>query len=221
MRGEIVAAINTKHYHDRYRTTKDPSHIDRLQMTTLATMVTSAEKAAPSGDASKAAPSGGPSNATLAAPPLPSSHSVVLIARLARTVRSRLQAALAPLGLRYRHLVALSYLRDHGPTPQQALGDGLRIDPSNLVGLLNALDDQGLVVRRRDPADRRRHIVELSAQGRQLLDEDVQRTLAEVDDDVLGSLPADDRAALHRILMRVTGDLAALCLSDDEEPCAP
>jgi DNA-binding MarR family transcriptional regulator len=160
-------------------------------------------------------------SADVAAPALPTSHSVLLIARLARTVKARLERALAPLGVRVRHLVALSYLRDHGPTPQGALGDGLRIDPSNLVGLLNDLDRQGLVVRRRDAADRRRHIVELSPRGRQLLDEDVQRSLDEVDDDVLGTLGPEDRADLHRILMRVAGELAAGCLGDDEEPCGP
>jgi DNA-binding MarR family transcriptional regulator len=101
------------------------------------------------------------------------------------------------------------------------LGDGLRIDPSNLVGLLNDLDRQDLVVRRRDPADRRRHIVELSPRGEKLLDEDVQRTLQAVDDDVLGSLAPDDRAHLHRILMSVAGELAALCLGEEEEACAP
>jgi len=152
---------------------------------------------------------------------LPTSYSVLLIARLARTVKARLECGLAPLGLRVRHLVALSYLRDHGPTPQGALGDGLRIDPSNLVGLLNDLDRQDLVVRRRDPADRRRHIVELSPRGEKLLDEDVQRTLQAVDDDVLGSLAPDDRAHLHRILMSVAGELAALCLGEEEEACAP
>ena len=150
---------------------------------------------------------------------LPTSHSVLLIARLARTVKARLERALAPLGLRVRHLVALSYLRDHGPTPQGALGDGLRIDPSNLVGLLNDLDRQGLVVRRRDAADRRRHIVELSARGQRLLEEDVQRSLAAVDDDVLGALSPEDRADLHRILMQVAGQLAAGCLGDDDVPC--
>jgi DNA-binding MarR family transcriptional regulator len=153
------------------------------------------------------------------APALPSSHSVVLIARLARRVRSRLECALEPLGLRLRHLVALSYLRDHGPTPQGALGDGLRIDPSNLVGLLNELDGKGLVIRRRDPADRRRHIVELSPLGGKLLDDDVERSLADVDDAVLGSLPPADRAALRRILVQLAGDHAALCLGDDEVPC--
>jgi DNA-binding MarR family transcriptional regulator len=155
------------------------------------------------------------------APALPTSYSVLLIARLARTVKARLECGLAPLGLRVRHLVALSYLRDHGPTPQGALGDGLRIDPSNLVGLLNDLDRQDLVVRRRDPADRRRHIVELSPRGEKLLDEDVQRTLQAVDDDVLGSLALDDRADLHRILMSVAGELAAMCLGEEEEACAP
>jgi len=198
--GEMVAAISTRHYHDRLQIRNDLSIHDRQQTTTLATMVTSVD---------------------VDAPALPSSHSVVLIARLARRVKSRLERALGPLGLRLRHLVALSYLRDHGPTPQQALGDGLRIDPSNLVGLLNDLDDKGLIVRRRDPADRRRHIVELSARGRRLLDEDVQRSLEAVDDDVLGSLAPDDRATLQRILVQLAGDHAALCLSDDEEACTP
>jgi DNA-binding MarR family transcriptional regulator len=169
-------------------------------MTTLATMVTTSE---------------------IDASPLDSSRSVVLIARLARTIKSRLECALLPLGLRLRHLVALSYLRDHGPTPQGALGEGLRIDASNLVGLLNELDDQGLVVRRRDPADRRRHIVDLSPRGQKLLDDDVQRSLAEVDDGLFGSLAPDDREALHRILAQLAGEQAALCLGEEEEPCAP
>jgi DNA-binding MarR family transcriptional regulator len=77
------------------------------------------------------------------------------------------------------------------------------------------------VERRRDPDDRRRHIVELSKRGRKLLDEDVQRSLAAVDDSVLGSLSPDDRAALHRILVELSGDWAALCLADDEEPFSP
>jgi MarR family transcriptional regulator, transcriptional regulator for hemolysin len=154
-------------------------------------------------------------------PALPTSHSVVLIARLARTVRARVQDALTPLGLRMRHLVALSYLRDHGPTPQGALGDGLRIDASNLVGLLNELDAKGFVERRRDPSDRRRHIVELSPRGRKLLETEVQQSLAMVDDTLLGSLAPDDREALHRILVDVSGELAASCLVDEEEPCDP
>ena len=74
-------------------------------------------------------------------------------------------SAVAPLGLRARHLVALTHLSDHGPTPQQTLIEALGLDASNLVALLNELEDAGLIVRSRDRADRRRGIIELSAEG--------------------------------------------------------
>src|SRR4029079_19805601 len=132
--GEMVAAIRNGHYHDRWLSGNHLLDTDRSQSTRLATMVTSVD--------------------IDEAPALPTSYSVLLIARLARTVNAPLECAIAPPGAGAPHTRALSYLRDHGPTPQGALGDGLRIDPSNLVGLLNDLDRQDLVVRRRDPADR-------------------------------------------------------------------
>jgi DNA-binding MarR family transcriptional regulator len=135
---------------------------------------------------------------------------VVLIAQLARTVRRHFEATLGPVGFRQRHLVALSHLRDNGPTPQQVLAEILRMDASNLVGLLNELDDRGLIVRRRDPIDRRRHIVELSPHGEQVL-KDVKRALKAIDDEVLGALSADDRETLHRILAEVTAGITAEC----------
>src|ERR1700678_3277705 len=100
-------------------------------------------------------------------------HATVLIARLARAVRQRFELALTPLGLRQRHVVALSYLRGHGPTAQQMLADRLCMDASSTVCLLNELEDQDLVVRERDRSDRRRALVKLSPQG--------ERALCEVD----------------------------------------
>ena len=85
-----------------------------------------------------------------------------LINHLARVARRAADTSV-PHGLRPRQLVALTLLDEHGPVSQQALGEALRLDPSNVVGLLNELEERGLVTRRRDPADRRRHIVELSA----------------------------------------------------------
>jgi DNA-binding MarR family transcriptional regulator len=73
-----------------------------------------------------------------------------------------------------------------------------------------------LVIRRRDAADRRRHIVDLAPKGRKLIEHDVQRSLAAVDDGILGTLDPDDRAALHRILLQVAGELAAECLGAEE-----
>jgi DNA-binding MarR family transcriptional regulator len=131
-------------------------------------------------------------------------QSLVLISHLARITQRSSEAALDPTGLRPRHLIALSVLREQGATTQGALGEALRLDPSNLVGLLNELEQRGLLERRRDPDDRRRHIVEVSAAGRQAL-LDAERALVGVQDDVLGALDEDERATLHALLLRAAG----------------
>jgi DNA-binding MarR family transcriptional regulator len=128
----------------------------------------------------------------------------VLIARVARLVRSRLEAALGPSGLRQRQLVALSYLRDHGPTRQQALAQSLCMDASTLVCLLNDLEDRDLVARHRDREDRRRGILELTDHGRAQLAE-VDAALAEIDAEILFDLDASERAELVSLLGRLNG----------------
>src|ERR1700761_146697 len=87
-----------------------------------------------------------------------------LVEYLARVGRRSAAAGMSGC-LRARHLIALKPLGEHGPTTQHAVGTALSLDPSNVVGLLNELEERGLITRRRDPADRRRHIVELSAAG--------------------------------------------------------
>ena len=60
---------------------------------------------------------------------------------------------------------SLTYLRDHEGQTQQAFAEAMHMDANNCVLLLNQLEDAGLVGRRRDPADRRRHIVALKPAG--------------------------------------------------------
>ena len=88
---------------------------------------------------------------------------MVLLTRLAKQVYRRSDEEL--LGMHMRHLMALSYVRDHDGWPQQELAEVLCMDANNVVLLLNELEDLGFVARRRDPADRRRHVVQLSPQG--------------------------------------------------------
>ena len=126
------------------------------------------------------------------------------MSHLARVARRGTEQALAPLGLRPRHLVALTLLRAQGPATQQALIEALRIDPSNLVGLLNELEQRRLLVRERDPGDRRRHIVALSPAGAKTVRR-AERALAAVQDDVLQSLSGDERDTLHDLLLRAAG----------------
>src|SRR3954469_6937820 len=88
-----------------------------------------------------------------------------LLVKLGRAAERWFTEALKPSGLTPRHLGVLFEVDAH-PTSQQALIDSIGVDPSKLVGLLNDLEAEGLIVRRRDPEDRRRHIVELSGEGR-------------------------------------------------------
>ncbi len=123
----------------------------------------------------------------------------MLLTRLAKQVYRRSTEEL--LGMHMRLLMALSYLRDHGGAPQQELADALCMDANNVVLLLNELEDLGYVTRRRDPLDRRRHLVDLTAQGRHAMNE-AERAQAGIEDEVLEALDADERATLWRLLSR-------------------
>src|SRR5438132_9675968 len=112
-----------------------------------------------------------------------------LIEHLARVGRRASDITLEPGGLRPRHLIALKLLSERGPASQQALADSLSLDPSNVVGLLNELEERKLITRRRDAADRRRHIVELSPRGQKELCDAYDR-LRRIDDDLLSPLSA-------------------------------
>ena len=133
----------------------------------------------------------------------------MLIHRLHRIARRQSEAALAPMGLRPRQAVALMILRDHGALTQATLGEALRLDPANLVGLLNELEERGLLDRRRDPDDRRRHIVELTPEGGEAVTR-AEHALADVQDHVLAGLDEEQRCTLHGLLARaVESDVSA------------
>ncbi len=145
-------------------------------------------------------------------------NSSALLDHLARLTRLRTESALAPLGLRPRHLVALTVLRDHGSPTQQALAAVLRTDRTNLIGLLNELETDGLILRRRSTEDRRRHYVELTDDGTKRLAE-TEAALAAAEDEVLGALDANQRETLYQLLAQATTSHVIDCATATaEEP---
>jgi DNA-binding MarR family transcriptional regulator len=124
---------------------------------------------------------------------------MVLLTRLAKQVYRRSSEEL--LGMHLRLLMALSYVRDHDGVPQQELAEALCMDANNVVLLLNELEEAGYVTRRRDPEDRRRHLVELTLEGRRAL-ASAERAQAGIEDDVLRGLQPAERAILHELLGR-------------------
>lgn len=126
----------------------------------------------------------------------------VLIFRLARMSGYRLGEALSVLEMRTHEFAVLHHLRQAGPLSQQELGSALRINPSNLVGVLDTLEADGLVLRPRDPADRRRHLVELTSAGQRRLTQ-AKRAVEAAEQDLLAPLSQAERDRFHRTLERL------------------
>jgi DNA-binding MarR family transcriptional regulator len=137
-------------------------------------------------------------------------HPGALLDHLARRLRLRAEAVLAPLGLRPRHLVALTVLRDRGGSTQQALAATLEMDGTNIVGLLNELETRKLIERRRSPEDRRRHLVELTDAGARQLAK-VEVALSAVENEVLGALDESQRETLYNLLQQAANGATVNC----------
>ena len=130
-----------------------------------------------------------------------------LIDHLARIARRAADAAMADGSLRPRHVIALTLLGERGSMTQHAVGAALSLDPSNVVGLLNELEERGLITRRRDPADRRRHIVEVSATGADELTQTYAQ-LGLVEDELFKTLTCEQRRTLHELLASAVAGLS-------------
>jgi DNA-binding MarR family transcriptional regulator len=125
--------------------------------------------------------------------------SIVLLTRLARVVYRASPESL--LGIKLKHLAVLAYLRDRGQVTQAALAEGLCADANTVVLILNELEASEYVRRRRDPSDRRRHLVEITWTGLSALDA-AEQAQGTIEDDVLSALSADERETLRTLLRR-------------------
>lgn len=123
----------------------------------------------------------------------------VLVTQLSRLIYRRTPEEL--LGMRLKSFVMLAHLREHNAIPQQELGEMLCIDANNLVLLLNDLETAGFALRRRDPSDRRRHIVEITDDGGRALQR-AERGIESVEDEVLASLSGPERLELRSLLAK-------------------
>ncbi|MEU4405947.1 MarR family winged helix-turn-helix transcriptional regulator [Streptosporangium sp. NPDC023963] len=126
----------------------------------------------------------------------------MLLARHGTVTNIRMRQALGVTGLTPRHAVALMNLDDNGPMGQQALIEALAVDPSVLVAILNDLERDGLAERRRDPADRRRHIVEMTAAGADALTK-VQEALTAMERELCSGLDEEEIVQLYGLLSRI------------------
>lgn len=142
----------------------------------------------------------------MAEAPLPAIRSLPswLLGRAAARGRALVAEALAAEGMKMWHHVVLSAVRDLAPVAQADLGRGVRLDPKDLVGILNDLQSAGLVLREPDPTDRRKNAVSLTDEGARLLKR-CEKAAREANDELLAPLSAAERAHFMNLLIRISG----------------
>jgi DNA-binding MarR family transcriptional regulator len=128
-----------------------------------------------------------------------SSGTVVMLMRLATAIKKRSTEEL--MGLKLRQLMLLSYLNSGAPALQQQLCEALWLDANNCVLLLNELEEAGWTERRRDPEDRRRHVVHLTDDGREALGR-AREAQNSLEDEMLASLDGEEREQLRTLLRK-------------------
>jgi DNA-binding MarR family transcriptional regulator len=130
------------------------------------------------------------------------SSALFLLKRLGMTAKERSFAAYNEAGLHPYHYAILAVLDEGSLATQGAIADTLGYDKGQLVGLLDELEEAGLVERRRDPEDRRRQLVRMTTAGRKTL-ERLRRLSNELEGEFFASLSDEERAQLHTLLLRL------------------
>jgi DNA-binding MarR family transcriptional regulator len=125
-----------------------------------------------------------------------------LLVQLGTHAHRRFAERLARIDLHPRHFGMLSHLAASEGQSQQALSVALGIHRSAVVALVDDLEQRGLAVRRRDPADRRAYTLYLTPSGRDLL-ADLERIAEKHEAELLSALDGSERSQLISLLQRV------------------
>ncbi|MEU2629742.1 MarR family winged helix-turn-helix transcriptional regulator [Kitasatospora sp. NPDC007106] len=125
-----------------------------------------------------------------------------LIGRVAARGRGMVADAIAVEGLKLMHHAVLAATAEYGPVTQADLGRRLAVDPKDMVGILNHLQKQGLVLRSPDLSDRRKNAVTVTPEGAAVLSR--CGTLAEAANaELLAPLTQDEQEQLVALLNRL------------------
>ena len=129
-------------------------------------------------------------------------HVAFVLTQVGALVAMGFAEQLAPLGLTPAQAGVLRAVAAAPGRSQQAVATELGVLPSRLVVLVDELEQDGLLVRRRNPGDRRHHALHLTADGEARLVE-IGKAAQRNADTCLAALDAKEQAALGRLLDRL------------------
>src|SRR5581483_2512398 len=116
---------------------------------------------------------------------------VLLLMRLGFEVKGRAIEQFGEEGFTPFQFGVLALLEEAACGAQATIADTLGLDRSQLVGLLDSLEERGLIERRRDPQDRRRQVVSLTGSGHAVLVR-LRAIVSRIQDDFLEPLDSAD-----------------------------
>jgi DNA-binding MarR family transcriptional regulator len=125
-----------------------------------------------------------------------------LLARLGIGFKMRAIDRAEEAGFELYDYSVLAILAEGDRETQSTIAATMNLDPSRLVALLDSLEERGLIVRQRDPHDRRRHVVSITADGKRQLVK-LRALVHEVEEDFLAPLAPEERRQLHELLVRL------------------
>jgi len=141
-----------------------------------------------------------------------SESSGFLLARLGMDVKAKAIARVEQAGYELYDYSVLAILAEGDRETQSAIADALGLDPSRLVALLDSLEKRGLVIRQRDPHDRRRHVISITADGKRTHAQ-LRELTREVEAQFFAPLDPDSRKLFHALLMQL--------IAHHDPRCAP
>jgi len=139
----------------------------------------------------------------------------LLLARLGHESTSRFRRSLKPLGLSPQEFMVLRQVEAIENASQTEIADALAIDYSNLATIAGGLCDRDLLMRTRDDADRRRYVLELTPEGKDLLVEG-RDAILDGEEEMVSSLDEEQREQFW-LLLRQVADGNQLC--PEERAC--
>lgn len=125
-----------------------------------------------------------------------------LLARARAFSTANANAALADVGLKVRTYSVLRLAGEALKPSQRELSEFLSLDPSQVVALVDELEQHGAVTRRADLRDRRSRIIVITTAGRRLLRK-AQALTEAANDRSLSTLTPEERTCLGELLTKV------------------
>ena len=125
-----------------------------------------------------------------------------LLARSSASSNATVNAALAEHGMKVRTYSVLALACDPARLSQREIAEYLRLDPSQVVNLVDGMEGQGLVVREPDVRDRRANVIVATDAGHALFatlsDAVIKAEMRRHD-----SLSSEERATLMELLHKI------------------